>query len=188
MVKLLSPEELKYATQGRGYIPFEYWTGPKRVIPRHARKGSSKSITPRQQNLAEHRVGRHAAQSYEKLGDTKRALFGDATPLGTTNKSMPCETLRGTKAQDGPFGVGRLPAHAGDTASSLSDMAAYERDEKHPWYNFRYWRKRVWALVIVSVAVIVVVPVVVAVLEVELKKNRYPDYGKLNYTLSDTCK
>ncbi|KAI4863234.1 glycoside hydrolase family 16 protein [Hypoxylon rubiginosum] len=61
---------------------------------------------------------------------------------------------------------------------------AYNAQPKAPWWNPRYWRKRIWAIVITIIVIIIVIVIVVPV-EVA-KANRYPDYTALNYTLSDT--
>ncbi|KAI1504117.1 concanavalin A-like lectin/glucanase domain-containing protein [Biscogniauxia marginata] len=52
-----------------------------------------------------------------------------------------------------------------------------------PWWKPKSWRKRTWAIVAVIVAIIIIIVVVVPV-EVT-KANRYPNYSKLNYSLSD---
>ncbi|KAI1080657.1 glycoside hydrolase family 16 protein [Whalleya microplaca] len=52
-----------------------------------------------------------------------------------------------------------------------------------PWYKPKYWRKRTWAIV-VALIVAIIIAVVVAAVEVT-KANRYPNYTKLNYSLSD---
>lgn len=54
-----------------------------------------------------------------------------------------------------------------------------------PWYNFKYWGKRAWAGFIAVVVIIIVIIIIVAV-EVT-KKNAYPDYTQLNYSLAETC-
>jgi hypothetical protein len=55
-----------------------------------------------------------------------------------------------------------------------------------PWYNPRYWRKRVWAGVATIVVIIIIIIVAVAVSQ--SRKNRYPDYSPLEYSLADTCR
>ncbi|KAI0024534.1 glycoside hydrolase family 16 protein [Xylariomycetidae sp. FL0641] len=55
---------------------------------------------------------------------------------------------------------------------------------KQPWYNFRSWGKRTWAIVAVVVVIILIIVIVVPV-EVA-KANRYPNYSKLSYSLQDT--
>lgn len=53
-----------------------------------------------------------------------------------------------------------------------------------PWWNPRYWRKRVWAAIIIVIIVIVIIIVAVAV--GKARKNIYPDYTPLSYSLKDT--
>lgn len=55
-----------------------------------------------------------------------------------------------------------------------------------PWWNPRYWRKRVWLGVVV--AILVILAIVIAVAVTQTRKSAYPDYTALNYTLSETCK
>lgn len=56
-------------------------------------------------------------------------------------------------------------------------------------WNVRQWGKRAWGIVCgVAIAIIVVVAVVAVVESNKARANRYPDYTKLNYSLSDTCK
>ncbi|GJN75468.1 hypothetical protein PLIIFM63780_009326 [Purpureocillium lilacinum] len=53
-----------------------------------------------------------------------------------------------------------------------------------PWWNPRYWRKRVWAGIGVVLVVVIIVAVAVGV--TQSKKNRYPDYSAITYSLSET--
>jgi hypothetical protein len=59
-------------------------------------------------------------------------------------------------------------------------------DRDPHWFDVRYWRKRtfLWS----ALGLIIIVVIVVAVAVTEVKKNAYPDYSKLNYSLVDTCK
>lgn len=50
----------------------------------------------------------------------------------------------------------------------------------------RRWGKRVW--IGLGIVVVIVLAVVPAVVVTEQKKNRYPDYSPLTYSLSETCK
>ncbi|TLD19739.1 hypothetical protein PspLS_09504 [Pyricularia sp. CBS 133598] len=53
--------------------------------------------------------------------------------------------------------------------------------------GFRSWRKRTWALIITAVLIVLIVVIVVpVVVTTEQHKNRYPDYFKINYTLTET--
>lgn len=54
-----------------------------------------------------------------------------------------------------------------------------------PWWNPKYWRKRVWvAVVVVFLGLVVAVPVAVTQTR---RSNAYPDYTELSYTLRETC-
>jgi len=53
------------------------------------------------------------------------------------------------------------------------------------WYNAKGWGKKVWLGIGAALAVIIIVVVVAAVMVT--KKNKYPDYSKLSYSLADTC-
>ncbi|CAM1508179.1 Fc.00g050270.m01.CDS01 [Cosmosporella sp. VM-42] len=53
-----------------------------------------------------------------------------------------------------------------------------------PWWNPRYWRKRVWAGVVA--AIIIVIIIIIAVAVTQSKNNSYPDYTELSYSLKDT--
>jgi len=53
------------------------------------------------------------------------------------------------------------------------------------WYDLKRWGKKVW-IALVAIIIIIIVVVVVAVVEVE-KKDKYPDYSKVTYTVADTC-
>lgn len=65
-------------------------------------------------------------------------------------------------------------------------MARYYEEVTEPWYKPKYWRKRTWAIVVASIVAVVVIVIVVPV--VVTKKEKYPDYSRLNYTLTDSCK
>ncbi|KAM0435400.1 hypothetical protein ACHAPT_003494, partial [Fusarium lateritium] len=55
---------------------------------------------------------------------------------------------------------------------------------KMPWWNPRYWRKRVWAVVVA--AVLIILAIIIAVAVTQVKKNEYPDYTTVSYSLKDT--
>ncbi|KAI5865580.1 glycoside hydrolase family 16 protein [Durotheca rogersii] len=66
---------------------------------------------------------------------------------------------------------------SGDDINMASDGA------DGPWWNPRYWRKRTWAIV-VGVLVAIIIVAVVTPIEVA-KRNRYPDYYRIDYALAD---
>lgn len=53
------------------------------------------------------------------------------------------------------------------------------------WFDVRYWSKR--TLILSALALLILIVIVIAVAVVEVKKNAYPDYSKLNYSLVDQC-
>ncbi|KAL7790879.1 family 16 glycoside hydrolase [Trichoderma ceciliae] len=53
-----------------------------------------------------------------------------------------------------------------------------------PWWNARYWSKKVWIGIAVVIVIVIIIAVAVGV--TKGKKSSYPDYSQLNYTLKDT--
>ncbi len=58
---------------------------------------------------------------------------------------------------------------------------------KMPWWNPRYWARKVWIAVVAVLVIVIVIAVAVGV-TVSKKDNAYPSYNALSYTLQDTCK
>ncbi|KAK2593220.1 hypothetical protein QQS21_009060 [Conoideocrella luteorostrata] len=91
------------------------------------------------------------------------------------------------------MGNSRYPEKVGsrDVAPQYQDFR-YERNRgpgqpvatSRPWWNPRYWTRKIWIGVVALVVIIIVVVVAVAV--TVSKKNRYPDYSPLTYKLQDT--
>ena len=79
---------------------------------------------------------------------------------------------------------------AGESSgSNLGPPPEYKVDREDtlnpsPW-DVRQWSWKRWAMLIVGVVVVIVAVIIIAV-EVT-KKNKYPDYSALTYTLADTC-
>ncbi|KAH7152165.1 concanavalin A-like lectin/glucanase domain-containing protein [Dactylonectria estremocensis] len=53
-----------------------------------------------------------------------------------------------------------------------------------PWWNARYWPKKVWFGVVAGI--LIIVAIIIGVVVTMLKKNAYPDYTTLSYSLVDT--
>ncbi|CAI6096387.1 unnamed protein product [Clonostachys chloroleuca] len=53
-----------------------------------------------------------------------------------------------------------------------------------PWWNPRYWTKRIWIGVVTALVIIIVIAVAVGV--TQAKKNAYPNYSQLSYSLKET--
>jgi hypothetical protein len=92
--------------------------------------------------------------------------------MANTRKHPYTETINMTSTD---YAMGPPPEYKLDRDDTLAP---------NPW-NPRYWGWKKWAALLVALVIIVVV-IVVAVVEVE-KKNRYPNYSALTYTLADTC-
>lgn len=54
-----------------------------------------------------------------------------------------------------------------------------------PWWNPRYWAKKVW--IAIAAVLIIVIIIAVAVGVTVSKQNAYPSYKELSYKLQDTC-
>ncbi|TEY40801.1 hypothetical protein BOTCAL_0420g00070 [Botryotinia calthae] len=66
------------------------------------------------------------------------------------------------------------PKYAVDDPSSLAPR----------WWDMRAWSKKIWAIFGAGIIILIIIIVVAAV--EGSKKNAYPDYSQLNYTLKDT--
>lgn len=66
------------------------------------------------------------------------------------------------------------------------DSGIRQVQTKVPWWNPRYWRKRVW--IGLSIVLVIIITIAVAVGVTQAKKaNAYPNYSELNYSLKETC-
>ena len=70
-------------------------------------------------------------------------------------------------------------------------LSRNSRDVRHfqssmPWWNPRYWRKRVWGGIVAVVVIVIVI--VIAVVVTQSKNNSYPSYTQVSYSLKDTSK
>lgn len=54
-----------------------------------------------------------------------------------------------------------------------------------PWWNPRYWRKRVWGGVVA--AILIIIAIIIAVAVTVTRKKAYPNYTELSYSLKETC-
>ena len=55
-----------------------------------------------------------------------------------------------------------------------------------PWWNPRYWARKVWLIIVAIIIIIIIIAVAVGV--TVSKNNAYPLYKELSYSLADTCK
>ncbi|TDZ12860.1 putative glycosidase [Colletotrichum spinosum] len=215
-----------------GYTPFEYWKGPKPVIPRPKRKSRAVALdlepllpTP---TLARVQVpaggggggagaasrsrqrpapttqwpARQQKQQPRLIPPPSAFVAQPATFVVSPNNSkspfaeilvVPPKVLvhplfrDEIKTPDWPRGFSPYPDSMNDSTSNIMGDFGYSNDrlrETTPWWNPRGWTKRIWAGV--GAAIIIIIVIVVAVVVTQNNKNRYPDYSKLSYTLSDT--
>jgi hypothetical protein len=84
----------------------------------------------------------------------------------------------------------RREVRSGDFVSSYDN---YNHRSQHgirhaqatmPWWDPRYWRKRVWAGVAAVLIIIIVIAVAVGVTQAQ--NNAYPNYTELSYSLKET--
>lgn len=60
---------------------------------------------------------------------------------------------------------------------------SYEKQTSPAWYNVKAWSKK--KMGIVAGIIIVLLIIIIAVAVVEVRKNRYPDYTALSYSMVD---
>lgn len=65
------------------------------------------------------------------------------------------------------------------------DLNSAPEDRYPHWFDVRSWSKK--TLILSALASAIVIAIAIAVAVVEVKKNAYPDYSKLNYVLVDQC-
>jgi hypothetical protein len=152
------------------FRPLEYWKPPKAV--QHIRAKSSSLFTP---------AGKGRRQSFAKsleLGDgstdKKDMSFANAQEYGVRRKNVASDQIQ--LADDYSRPMGSPPGYKVDRDDTLNS----------PWYDVREWGKKIWIAVGAIVVLVIIIVVIIAV-EVT-KKNKYPDYSKLNYSLAETCK
>jgi hypothetical protein len=151
------------------FRPLEYWKPPKAV--QHIRAKSSSLFTPAGKG------NRHSFANPLELGDgstdKKDMSFANAQEYGARRKNVASDQIQ--LADDYGRPLGPPPGYKVDREDTLNQ----------PWYDAREWGKKAWIAVGAIVVLVIVIVVIIAV-EVS-KKNKYPDYTKLNYSLAETC-
>lgn len=160
----------------QSFRPLEYWKPPKAV--KHIRKKSAqllssigKSPNPERHSFAASKLEAGIIEDLEL--DKKDMSFGTLRDMAGRAKNGATSNINMTDNYGQPMGP--PPEYKVDRDDTLY----------HPWYNVKYWGKKAWLIVGAIIVAIVVIIIIVAV--VETKANRYPDYTKLDYTLSETC-
>ncbi len=169
MIYGLRPSRMAQS-QPPSFRPLEYWKPPKPV--RHHIRAKSSAIL-----------------SLERAKD--RHSFANIVEQGawvTDKKNKSFTTIRGM--------AGRIPDYGSDHVQLTEDYG--QRYGEPPSYqsaagygtprsafNPKTWSKKQWLFLGLGLVAIIIIIIVVAV--VEVKKNRYPDYTALTYSLSETC-
>ncbi|KXH43155.1 endo-beta-glucanase [Colletotrichum simmondsii] len=192
-----------------GYTPFEYWKGPKPVLPRPKRKSRAVALdlepllpTPipaPKPRAAARWPGQHppagvfVAQpgTYIVSPNINRSKTPFAEILVVPPKVLVHPLFRDEiKTPDWPRGFSPYPDSMNDSDYYGGIMGDYgfsnERlgQQQTAWWNPKGWTKRIWAGV--GGALVIIIVIVVAVTVTQNNKNRYPDYSQLTYKLSDT--
>lgn len=145
--------------QKQEFCPLEYWKPPKAV--RHIRSKSSTGF------LSNSKGNRRT--TFSKPDDIDEGLEK------AVEKPMSFNTI-GNMADrtKNAFNMGPPPAYKVEDEDTLAPK----------WYDAKRWGKKVWIAVAAIIAIVIII-IVVGVVEGE-KKNKYPDYSKLSYSLTDT--
>lgn len=136
----------------------EYWKPPKAL--RHIR---SKSSTAFLSSSKGNRRTTFSASNDIEEGFEKD--IGKSTTVGT----MP----HGFKNE---YPMGPPPQYKLDDENTATSRRRFDP---------RTWGRKIWFIAIAVLAVIIIA-IVAAVVEVE-KKNKYPNYSELSYSISETC-
>ncbi|KAH9241624.1 glycoside hydrolase family 16 protein [Colletotrichum gloeosporioides 23] len=197
-----------------GYTPFEYWKGPKPVIPRPKRKSRAVALDlepllptptpgPRPRAAATW-PGQHGLKKPQRPPPPPSAFVAQPHSfIASPNKAKPFAEILVVppkvlvhplfrdeiKTPDWPRGFSPYPDSMNDSTYNIMGDYGFsnERLAQRPataWWDPRGWTKRIWAGV--SAAIIILIVIIVAVAVTQANANRYPDYSKLSYTLSDT--
>lgn len=148
------------------YRPLEYWKPPKAI--RHIRAKSSAIFHPGSAPVRQTFSSDIEGGQERKLPEEEMSF---ATIGGMRRKNQHSEEIH----MVGGDRMGGPPKYEVDNEDTLSPH----------WWNLKAWRKRTFVFLALGLAIMIAV-IVVIVVEVE-KKNAYPDYSKLNYSLVDTC-
>ena len=145
------------------FRPLEYWKPPKAVQHQTIKsKKGSQGLSLSLQNIL--------VEVVEYPTDRKEMSFATIEDMNTRRKHPYSENIGM---------VGESTSHMGPHKFDREDTL-----NPSPW-DIRHWSWKKWAMLIAGVVIIIVI-IVVVVVEVT-KKNKYPDYSALTYSLADTC-
>src|SRR4051794_9417358 len=143
----------------------EYWKPPKAV--RHIRAKSSALFS-----LGPAGPVRHTFVNLEE-GNSKMS-FATLGEMAGRRKNNAYEDIQ--VADDFGQPRGAPTAYKIDRDDTLAPR----------WYDVRSWGWKKWAIAGATLVIVIIILVVVIVLVT--KKDKYPNYSKINYKIVDTCK
>ncbi|KAG6008848.1 hypothetical protein E4U43_000090 [Claviceps pusilla] len=73
----------------------------------------------------------------------------------------------------------------GDNRYEMNRGHGHRATTSRPWWNPRYWTRKIW-IGVAAVVVIVIIIIVAVAVSLSKKNNSYPDYSPLTYNLQDT--
>lgn len=203
-LRTLSPEELR---KELGYLPFEYWKGPKKVLPAAQRKLYAHLDEPKRPSTSRRlaAVGvalaqpilDFTAQQQQRKRQQHQARSQVRGEHSHQAAALPSSREKNINRNRDTVWIPQMPAstfqirdNRGEVELVSGPPPIYQelppRPDKmrsQPWWNPRYWAKRTWFIVAAVLVVIIVAATVSGVLVA--KANRYPNYTKLNYSLKD---
>ncbi|KAJ0158845.1 putative glycosidase C21B10.07 [Colletotrichum tanaceti] len=190
-----------------GYTPFEYWKGPKPVLPRQKRKSRGvaldlESLLPTPTLTEKPRAAARWPGQRPPAGVFVAQPGTYAVSPNNHNGSTPFSEILVVPPKvlvhplfrdeintpEWPMALSPYPGSMNDSdCEGTMDEYGFpneRRAQKTAWWNPKGWTKRIWAGL--GAAVVVIIVIAVAVTVTQNNKNRYPDYSKLSYKLSDT--
>ncbi|OLN84961.1 putative glycosidase C21B10.07 [Colletotrichum chlorophyti] len=193
-----------------GYTPFEYWKGPKPVIPKPKRKSCAVALdlepllptpTPLPGRKPRAAATWPGQQPPAGVFVAQPGTFAVSPNIANSNTPfaeilvVPPKVLvhplfrDEIKTPEWPRGFSPYPDSLSDSDhNGIMGGYGYSDDtlgrRTAALWDPRGWTKRVWAGV--GGAIVVIIVIIVAVTVTQNNKNRYPDYSKLSYKLSDT--
>ncbi|KAI6317249.1 hypothetical protein MCOR34_004057, partial [Pyricularia oryzae] len=151
------------------------------------------SIPPTYQDAVRIRRGADLSSIPASVMDEKRLLAAAAESVRSVEEHPALRAGSADSFEEHPaLRGGGSEGIVSDDAHNAARGSWFRRDqpsgEEDPAKKgFRAWRKRTWALIAALVLIVLIIVIVVpVVVTTEQRRNRYPDYFKINYTLTET--
>jgi hypothetical protein len=142
------------------FRPLEYWKPPKAV--QHIRSRSTNETSKPQRSPSVYSFSSSKKDIQLRESSDSYRVDQKHTTYSSAVEIMKNQFVEGTGEYDRPRRMARK------------------------WYNVKAWSKKVWISIAAGVMILIII-IVIAAVEVN-KKNRYPDYSALKYSVSETCR